>query len=95
MAMNILTILFLALLVLSLGYALLHLRSDMREIRSMQVTLPRHGDGSVFDTPDPVDTSPHAGHHHGTGDAGSHDSVFDGGGHGGFDGGHGDFAGPH
>src|SRR4029077_2172231 len=97
--MNILPVIFAILLAPGLGYGLRHLRRNMRDIRSMQATLPRPGDGSVFDIPDPVNTPTDSGYHHDAGhagsDAGGHHSGFDGGGHGGFDGGHGDFGGHH
>lgn len=94
--MSVNSILVLGLIGIGIIFAWTRLRSNMREIRSMQAKTPGTSGLSEFDSPEPVEGS-HAGHaehgaeHPGCDAIGHHAGDC---GHG-FDGGHFDFGGHH
>ena len=91
--MSVNSILVLGLIGIGIIYAWTRLRSNMREIRSMQAQIAGASGSSEFDSPEPLE-GPAAGHGagHPACDAGGH-HVGDCG-HG-FDGGHFDIGGHH
>jgi hypothetical protein len=90
--MNILSILFIVVMVAMVGFAWARLRSNWRDVQSMRGNSNAAPDLAGTDFVEGPDCAHHHGHghdaaHHG-GDAGGHDfGGFHGGDHGGFDGG--------
>lgn len=90
--MDILTVVFIVVVLAVVGSAWAHLRSNWRDVQSMRAENKASADVPIGDFVEGTECTHHPGHgheaaHHG-GDAGGHDfGGFHGGDHGGFDGG--------